>query len=195
MEGQSKRKHQKRLGLSRGICTRLCTCIHTVNCNKYCNQNVGGPIFFGRCANRLGVAEFTTQLQDITQGDGTGGESIYGYSFKDENFEVAGRSTGFFLTQTPTQKDQKVAKPWQKKVTPQKVSSQLGDVSQLNYDFTLRYVQVKHDDAGILSMANSGPDSNGSQFLICFAASPQLDAWKRLESIPISFPTQRVQST
>ena len=58
---------------------------------------------------------------DITMGDGTGGESIYGHAFKDENFEI------------------------------------------------------KHDSEGIVSMANSGPDSNGSQFLICCTACPQLD--------------------
>lgn len=58
---------------------------------------------------------------DITRGDGTGGESIYGHAFPDENFEV------------------------------------------------------KHDSEGIVSMANSGPDSNGSQFLICCKDCPQLD--------------------
>lgn len=58
---------------------------------------------------------------DITRGDGTGGESIYGHAFQDENFEV------------------------------------------------------KHDSEGIVSMANSGPDSNGSQFLICCTDCPQLD--------------------
>lgn len=67
------------------------------------------------------IPGFVAIAGDITEGDGTGGESIYEYSFKDENFEV------------------------------------------------------KHDSEGILSMANSGPDSNGSQFLICFAASPKLD--------------------
>ena len=58
---------------------------------------------------------------DITQQDGTGGESIYGHAFEDENFDV------------------------------------------------------KHDGDGVVSMANSGPDSNGSQFIICCQASPQLD--------------------
>mmetsp|Transcript_87187 Transcript_87187/g.182458 ORF Transcript_87187/g.182458 Transcript_87187/m.182458 type:complete len:519 (+) Transcript_87187:163-1719(+) len=58
---------------------------------------------------------------DITLGNGTGGESIYGLMFEDENFEV------------------------------------------------------KHDARGILSMANSGPNTNGSQFFICLAPLPHLD--------------------
>ena len=123
------------------------------------NGHTMHPHYKGTAFHRI-VSDFIIQGGDVIDHNGTGSLSIYGRSFPDESFVgKAGAHNG----------QVREAATFVTLLIPGARFTPLNS-TQLN---STRLVDL--NSFGTLSMANSGPNTNGSQFFVCLAEAPYLN--------------------
>ena len=114
----------------------------------------GKPLHYKGCAFHRVIKDFMIQGGDFTAGNGTGGESIYGMKFVSTFISCVTKVLFTSVKFTMTNYNPLL----------------LSFLSQNDENF-----KIKHTKGGLLSMANSGPATNGSQFFITSRETPHLD--------------------
>ena len=125
----------------------------------------GKPLHYeGSTFHRI-IPSFMIQGGDFTHGSGIGGESIYGAKFEDENFKLKHEGAGESFAIS------RCASHLAHALTPHRIVRTLPSAVPSKP----RSLTVNVRPPGYLSMANAGPNTNGSQFFITTVKTPWLD--------------------
>jgi peptidylprolyl isomerase len=123
----------------------------------------GKPLHYKGSKFHRVIPDFMLQGGDFTHGTGTGGESIYGSKFEDEVCLRANRGwCAFVLVDTFL--------VWDAPFFYFHPPPPPHPIPTLLQNFKLKHVQP-----GLLSMANAGKNTNGSQFFVTTVKTPWLD--------------------